>query len=102
MRIPKEIIISGHTVKIEHVRDLKLNGEDCWGIYDDDKHVIYLKTGMDKTRKMEVLLHECLHAIEHIEGLKSNEKTIDILGRGLLALIRNNKLNFLERKTTLK
>ena len=102
MRVPKQLSIAGHTIQVKYVKVLRYGGDDCWGLWDDDKHIIYLKMGMDKTREMEVLLHESMHAIEDIIDIELGEEILDRLAREVLALIRNNKLNFLERRKPVK
>lgn len=98
MRIPSQISLCGHTVKVKFKKSIIVNGQECWGCYDDSTSTIYLKMKMDRTRKMEIFLHEAIHAIEHIHVLQLSEKSVKILGLEILALIRNNKINFLERK----
>ena len=99
MRIPKkELIIAGHTVKISYKKNMVLDGAPIWGLYDDDRHEISLATRMDPSRKIEVFLHECIHAIDHIHNLKLTEKAVNLLGIELLALIKNNKIDITETK----
>lgn len=93
MRTPKKITICGHEVSIVYKEGLVCDGKQVWGIYDDSKHAIYLRTGMDRTRKQEILLHECIHAIDHIHVLGLSEKSVKILGIEILALIRNNNIS---------
>jgi len=92
MRIPKTVVIAGHTITIKYKKEIIYNGSNCWGLYCDDKHIIYLKMGMEKSRKSEVFLHECIHAIEFIHNLKLSEKSVNLLGIELFAFIRNNKI----------
>ncbi len=98
MRLPKVLTIAGHQVKIRYAKTLRVDGVDCWGCYDDEKHEIVLKTGMESTRKMEIVLHEAIHAISDIHVLSLTEKATKILGIELLGLIRNNRLQLLKRK----
>lgn len=98
MKIPKQITLCGHTIKIEYRKGLVVDGTECWGVYDDEKHTIYLKEGMDKTREMEIFLHEAIHAIGEIHVLSFSEKTVKILGIEILGLIRNNKIKLLENE----
>lgn len=93
MRIPRQIIIAGHTIKIQYKKDMVLDGSPIWGLYDDDRHIIHLSTGMEKSRKMEVFLHECIHAIDHIHNLGLTEKAVNLLGIELLAMMRNNNIH---------
>ena len=99
MRLPKKLVIAGHVIKIKYARGL-VNGEhDCWGVYNDTTHTIYLKTGMDRTRKEEILLHECIHAIEHIHALSISEKAVKILAIEILGMLRNNQVTLCRKKS---
>jgi Zn-dependent peptidase ImmA (M78 family) len=97
MKIPKKINLCGHTYEVIYKKQILMDGRECYGLCDIDKHVIYLKTGMAETQRMDVLLHECIHAIEGIFGLNLTETAVNNLAIGLLSLIRENKLNFLEK-----
>lgn len=102
MRLPKVLNICGHEYKIVYKKRLFYNGIECWGLCDDSKHVIYLARGMAKTRKMEIILHECIHAIQGINNIHLSEQAVKQLGIGILGLIRNNKLNFLQKDSDVK
>lgn len=92
MRLPKKITIAGHEIKVGYKKGLVVDGKEAWGVYDDGKHEIYLRIGMDKTRKKEIFIHECIHAIDHIHLLGLSEKAVKILAIELLALTKNNKV----------
>ena len=94
MSLPKTLTIAGHVVTIKYKKGLMLENHECWGIYDSDKSIIWLRLGMDKTRKQEILLHEILHAISDIHLLNLSEKQVKILGIEVLAAIKNNRLKF--------
>lgn len=96
MRIPKVLRVCGHDINVViKPGDLTLEGSPVWGWYDDKNHTICLNKGMAKTRQMEVILHELIHAISSIHCLGLSEKQVKLLGVEILAVIRNNKLNFL-------
>ena len=95
MKLPKQLIIAGHKIPIRYRKRIVENGVKCWGLYDPNRQIIYLAYGMPDTQKMEIVLHEIIHAIEHIHVLPTSEKTVKTLGIEILAVIRNNKLNFL-------
>jgi hypothetical protein len=96
MKIPKVLSICGHDIKVViKPGELKVDGSPVWGWYDDKNHTICLNKGMAKTRQMEVLLHEAIHAVSSIHCLALTEKQVKLLGIEILALIRNNKLDFL-------
>lgn len=95
MRLPKELTIAGHSVKIKYRKKLFLDNHECWGLYDSEKNIIYLRLGMESTQKMEIVIHEAIHSISDIHLLNLSEKAVKILGIEILGLIRNNKLNLL-------
>lgn len=92
MNLPKVIKVCGHDIHIKYKKGLNVDGIEAWGVYDDAKATIWLRMGMDRTRKMEILLHELIHAIDHIQVLNLSEKAVKALGVEVLAVIRNNKL----------
>ena len=93
MGLPRKLIIAGHTITVLYKKKIMLDGKDVWAYYDDERHRIYMTMGMERSRKMEVFLHECIHAISFIHGLNMTEKAVDHLGIELLALVRNNKID---------
>ena len=95
LRLPKVLNICGHTIKIIYKKKLFHNGSECWGLYDTEKEIIYLKMGMTRSQKSEIVLHEAIHAIEHINNINISEQGVKNLSIGLLGLIKNNKVNFL-------
>lgn len=95
MKVPKKLVICGQDFKVVYKKKLFINNTECWGICDAEKHTIYLRYGMESTRKMEILLHECIHAIESIHNIRISEQGVKNLGVALVGLIRNNNLNFL-------
>ena len=103
MKVPRKISIAGHEISIKHKKGLNVGGQEAWGVWDDAKHIIYLRFGMDKTRKQEILIHEIIHAIDHIHVLHLSERVVKILGVEIVAAIRNNNLKLIEqRKSSVK
>ncbi len=98
MKIPKTISLCGHDIKVVYQKKLFVDNTECWGVYHDEEHTIYLKEGMDKTREMEIFLHEAIHAIGEIHVLNFSEKAVKILGVEMLGLIRNNKIDLLKNE----
>lgn len=64
--------------------------EDTFGVCFRERCWISLREGMDVDVYREVLLHEVLHALEHILDLDVKEATIVGLASGLLAVLRDN------------
>lgn len=95
MRIPKTLNICGHDYKIVWKDGLFEGNTECWGVCDSEKNIIYLRKGMNNSQQQEILLHECIHAIQAINNQRASEQSVKVLALALLALIKNNKLNFL-------
>lgn len=94
MYIPKTIIILGQEIKIIYDENCHDGKQSLWGYWNRDKNEIHLRKGMPKTRKMQVFLHECLHAIEGITSLNTNERRVEQMTNGLMSLLRNNSISF--------
>ena len=94
MRIPKKIKIGPYTYDVVYKDNLTHENNKLWGLCDRESHNIYLQKKMDAQKKKEVLLHECLHAIEESYGITLGENKVNQLGLALLALIYDNKLKF--------
>jgi hypothetical protein len=96
MRIPRTVKVGAYTYTVRKKKKLeKVDNSSVWGLCDRDNWIIYLQSGMDKKREIEVFLHECIHAIETGYGLSFTEHEVNLLGLALLALINDNKLRFL-------
>jgi hypothetical protein len=102
MRLPKKVIIAGHEITVRYARGLVDGENDCWGLYKDSNHTIYIKSGMDSSRKQEIFLHEIIHAIDHIHVLNLSEKAVKILGIEILGLFKNNRFSIRSKKITSK
>lgn len=81
-------------------KELKIDGEPCWGHIDIDKAEIHLEYNMDFNLGLVTLLHECLHAIVKITGISlfgkedkvvlNEEQLVRQLERGLLLFKKLN------------
>jgi len=94
MKIPKNINICGQQFKISYKKKIEQDEEELLGLCDVNTCTIKLQTGMNDTKKKEVFLHECIHAIDENLRLGLGEKKVNILAIHILSLITNNKLNF--------
>jgi len=75
----------GKTVKIVYSKDLE-DKADAHGLWEDDKQVITLQSGMSQDQELHTLWHEITHAIldtMNEDKLSKNEKFVDLFG-GLL------------------
>lgn len=96
MRIPKKLIICGHEYKVIVKEQLVEGKDNCWGVCDAENNIIYLQKGMNKSQLQEIILHESIHAIQAINNERTSEKSVKTLALALLALIKTNRLNFLD------
>ena len=101
MKIPRTIKIGAHQIKIKVVKNID---EPVLGYADLNHNLIYLRTeysGKPLTESMraEVLLHEIIHQISELHGIGLSEKEVRQLGAELLSTIRDNKLNFLDKRS---
>ena len=94
MLIPNEIFIGGHSIEIKKVGSDILKNP---GHFDSWYHLI--KINIDDAKEdiqAEALLHEIIEAVSTIYNLGLDHKDLTVLSEVLFAIIRNNKLNFLQ------
>lgn len=69
--LPSLIRGTAGPIKVRLRRNLKLDGQGCWGLWDGAKRII----AIDKTAPIEhqwrVLFHELVHAALHDAGLEN-------------------------------
>lgn len=95
----KEIRISCHDFNLYTTKEPQLinetdGNENCYGFLKFGERMIVVKEGMDKHFYNEVLLHECIHAIDQTFLLGMNELQVNTLGLELYNMLRNNKKLF--------
>ena len=95
MKIPETIKIVGHDYKVESKKEPIVDGEVVFGACYNKEQKIVLQKGMSESRAKEVLLHECLHALDEELRLGLGEPVVNVLGLMLKDLICTNKLDFL-------
>lgn len=95
MRIPKSVTICGMVFTIHYKTKIVYNEEECLGLCAFEECKIYILKSLSIERKKEVLLHECLHAIDKIMNYGLNEKLVNAISVEILKLIVDNQLNFL-------
>lgn len=102
MKIKKLIKIAAHKVRIRLLKNITLKGfENALGYADlyHDEIVIRKEFGgkpLPEPTKAEVFMHEILHMLAQLYGIKIKEQEVNQLAAGLLQVIRDNKLNFLD------
>lgn len=91
-----EIKIGWKTYKIKKVKpDFSLinSGEECYGQIDYDKREIYLNDAInDEEQNKATLIHEILHGIDDMYGLKMEEELITKLADLIYTTIKDNNI----------
>lgn len=101
MKIPRSIKIASHKVKIRVVKNIK-DPSGVLGYADLTHNLIVLRKeyngqSLDESTITEVLLHEIVHQVAELYGINLSEKEVKQLGAGLLQVIRDNRLDFLNK-----
>ena len=60
--------------------------QDIQSVNNRKDNIILINEGIEKTRKLETLIHEILHAICYNTGLEHDERQIEALSNGLFQL----------------
>jgi hypothetical protein len=95
MKIPDSIKISGHKIKIIKKKELFSDDERVWGLaYIHLKKIELAVEDLPESTIAETFLHEVLHMICSIHGIKLTEKENQAIALSLFQVIRDNKLSF--------
>jgi len=86
----KTLKVGPHTYRVERVPGL-LRDTDDYGRCLNENLRIELDAEMMPTHALQTLLHETIHAIEHLHGLAVDEKTVDRLASGLATVAVDNR-----------
>jgi len=86
-------------VKIGHLEyKIKVCGDkefgiasDVWGSCDNQNCVIYIREDIPGQYKLEVILHEIIHAIATYFELKPEEKEVALLAKFFAKFLKENK-----------
>ena len=97
--LPRRLKFGGQTVTVRDTPawDMERNGVD--GRFHGSTSLIELRTDVPTTNLRDTLLHECLHGLLYVYGIKpamgwsedEEEKLVGLLTPVLLALLRDNK-----------
>lgn len=87
--LPRTVKIGAHNYKIKSVPPSKIEG--LWGEIDKEKTTIEIAKGMSVSRKIEVILHECVHAMlsDRVDD-ETEEEIAGILGEILAQFLGDN------------
>jgi len=102
MKIPKQIKVSSHKVRIKRLKKIKEPSMMTAMGYADlaNNEIVlcreYSDSPVPESMQAEVFLHEILHIISNLYGIVLPEGKVNQLAAALLQVIRDNKLNFLD------
>lgn len=93
MKIPKKIKIGAYDWEVIHKDRVFSDGQECYGVCDDDSFKIVLSRKKNKSKQNlhETFIHECLHACEKGANLDLSEDTITRLSTIIYGVLKNNK-----------
>jgi hypothetical protein len=100
MKLPDELEIIGPRILVNQRESVKLEENEVAGlaIFDADLIVIAQKTNgviLSESSIAEAFAHEILHHIVNAFDIHLTEHETLCVARGFVAVIRNNKINFL-------
>jgi len=90
MLLPKTVKVGTHSYSIKERPTSKMPGRDCLGHCDIGALTITIDESLPTSRKVEVLIHECLHAILQGTNLDNEELVVGLLGEALSLFIKQN------------
>lgn len=106
MKIPKRLKIDGLAVRVTETRTIKKvgkkKGDKYLGLAEITHGRITLATHHDgrelpEGKRAETFMHEILHYIAAQRGINLAEDTVKSLAGGLMAVIRDNDLDFRDK-----
>ncbi len=87
--IPRKVRIKGHMFTVKQVPKSKMPS-GCQGWVDSDQNLILLYQRLPASRKVEIVLHECIHAMLAGHDIVQEEQVCTALGEYLTEFIRDN------------
>lgn len=87
--IPRKVRIRGHIFTMKQVPKSGLPA-NCQGYVEPDKNSIRIYQRLPASRKVEVILHECIHAMLSGHSIVQEEQVCEVLGEHLTEFIRDN------------
>lgn len=72
----------GYAIPVHLVDGLADQG-GAEGSWSPERRRIYLDAGLEPERRIEVLVHECLHAVADLAGIELDELHVRVLALGL-------------------
>jgi hypothetical protein len=103
MKIPDVIDFIGHPLTVFQVDKIEIEDEAEHGTTSSINDQIFIANTaknltVSEAGKTETLIHELIHHIDWAFQLRLTERQVLCIARGLLAVIRDNKLDFLSEE----
>lgn len=87
--LPRSVRIGAHTYKIKTSTRKDL-GPDASGDVDNERNILRVIRHATRSRKIEILIHECLHAMLTGHDFPNEEEIIVILGEAVTQFLADN------------
>ena len=98
MKIPKSINVGGHTISVKQIKCFKGNPGRLGTAYLTAKKIKLSRTCCGDKICQSVaeatFLHEIIHHIDAVYGIRINESQVRRLSEGLYQVLKDNKLRF--------
>ncbi len=87
--LPRSVRIGAHVYKIKTGTRKDLGPDTC-GDIDNERNIIRVIRHATRSRKIEILIHECLHAMLVGHDFPNEEEILVILGESVTQLLADN------------
>lgn len=87
--LPRSLKIGAHIYKLKQA-DGKELGEDTFSDVSSETNLIRISKAATRSRKIELILHETLHAMLAGHEFKAEETVIVVLGEALTQFLADN------------
>ncbi len=87
--LPRSVKIGAHTYKIKMSTRKEL-GPETSGDIDNERNIIRVIRYATRSRKVEIVIHECLHAMITGHNSLGEEDIVVILGEALTQFLADN------------
>lgn len=87
--LPRSVKIGAHVYRIKTSTRKDL-GPDVSGDVDNERNIIRVIRHATRSRKIEILIHECLHAMLTGHDFPNEEEIIVILGEAFTQFLADN------------
>lgn len=69
-RVPREVQGVGGLIRVRFAKNIRVDGDRCYGAWNDERRIIQLAFGMTREHQWKILYHELVHAAVHDTGIR--------------------------------